>query len=62
MDFDLPPEAEEHRARVRSFLAEHAPDGQFPVDWCARLAEAGLRRAALARAVGARRDAGRSSS
>jgi 3-oxochol-4-en-24-oyl-CoA dehydrogenase len=41
MDFDLPPEAEEHRARVRSFLAEHAPDGQFPVDWCARLARAG---------------------
>ena len=41
MDFDLPPEAEEYRAGVRAFLAEHAPDGKFPRDWNRRLAAAG---------------------
>ncbi len=41
MDFDLPPEADGYRADVRAFLAEHAPDGQFPADWNRRLAQAG---------------------
>ena len=41
MDFDLPPEAEDYRAGVRAFLAEHAPDGQFPRDWNRTLAAAG---------------------
>ncbi|HEY7439761.1 MAG TPA: acyl-CoA dehydrogenase family protein [Acidimicrobiia bacterium] len=41
MDFDLPPEAEEHRAAIRGFLDEHAPGGAYPPDWNRRLAEAG---------------------
>ena len=41
MDFDLPPEAEEYRAGVRVFLAEHAPDSHFPRDWNRQLAAAG---------------------
>jgi Acyl-CoA dehydrogenases len=41
MDFDLPPEAESYREGVRSFLAEHAPDGHFPADWNRQLAQAG---------------------
>ncbi|MCZ7526966.1 MAG: acyl-CoA dehydrogenase family protein [Acidimicrobiia bacterium] len=41
MDLDLPPGAEELRARVRGFLAEHAPGGVFPADWNRRLARAG---------------------
>jgi alkylation response protein AidB-like acyl-CoA dehydrogenase len=42
MDFDLPPEAESHRAEVRAFLDQHAPGGRYPADWNRRLAEAGL--------------------
>ncbi|MBM3675739.1 MAG: acyl-CoA dehydrogenase [Actinobacteria bacterium] len=41
MDFELPPEAEKHRGAVRAFLAEHAPDGKYPVDFARQLAEAG---------------------
>ena len=41
MDFDLPPEADEYRAGVRAFLAEHAPDGRYPADWNRRMAAAG---------------------
>ncbi len=41
MDFDLPPEAEEYRAGVRAFLAEHAPDGRYPADWNRQMAAAG---------------------
>jgi alkylation response protein AidB-like acyl-CoA dehydrogenase len=41
MDFDLPPEAEEYRAELRAFLAEHAPGGAYPPDWSRRLAAAG---------------------
>jgi len=41
MQFRLPPEAEAHRAEVRAFLAEHAPDGTYPPDFPARLARAG---------------------
>ena len=41
MDFDLPPEAEQYRAGVRGFLAEHAPDGRYPADWNRRMAAAG---------------------
>ncbi|MGZ4676702.1 MAG: acyl-CoA dehydrogenase family protein [Acidimicrobiia bacterium] len=41
MDFELPPEAETHRATVRAFLAEHAPGGSFPADFTRRLAAAG---------------------
>jgi len=41
MDFDLPAEAETFRDEVRAFVREHAPEGRFPPDWTARLAEAG---------------------
>ena len=41
MDFDLPPEAEEYRAGVRAFLAEHAPDGRYPSGWNRQMAAAG---------------------
>ena len=41
MQFRLPPEAEAHRAQVRAFLAEHAPDGRYPADFAVRLARAG---------------------
>jgi alkylation response protein AidB-like acyl-CoA dehydrogenase len=37
----LPPEAEEHRAAVRSFLAEHAPAGRYPPDFAQALARGG---------------------
>jgi alkylation response protein AidB-like acyl-CoA dehydrogenase len=44
--FELGAEAEPFRAEVRTFLAEHAPGGppgrQFPRDFAARLAAAGL--------------------
>jgi alkylation response protein AidB-like acyl-CoA dehydrogenase len=41
VQFRLPPEAEAHRTEVRTFLAEHAPDGHYPKDFAARLASAG---------------------
>ncbi|MGH9042207.1 MAG: acyl-CoA dehydrogenase family protein [Acidimicrobiia bacterium] len=42
MDFDLPPEAEGARQRVREFLAGTlGPDGKPPADWFRRLAAAG---------------------
>ena len=53
LTFELPPEAESYRGGIRAFLAEHAPDGQYPADWTRRLADARLRRPALAAARGA---------
>ena len=41
MDFELPAEAEDYRAEVRSFLDETLGEGRPPADWFARLAEAG---------------------
>ncbi|HEY4398224.1 MAG TPA: acyl-CoA dehydrogenase family protein [Acidimicrobiia bacterium] len=41
MDFDLPAEAETFRDEVRALIREHTPDGRFPPDWNARLADAG---------------------
>jgi alkylation response protein AidB-like acyl-CoA dehydrogenase len=41
LTFELPPEAEAHRADVRAFLAEHAPGGRYPADWNRRLTDAG---------------------
>ncbi|MSO37216.1 MAG: acyl-CoA dehydrogenase [Acidimicrobiia bacterium] len=41
MDFDLPPEAEEHRAAVRAFLDAEAPRGKYPAGFASRLAQAG---------------------
>jgi alkylation response protein AidB-like acyl-CoA dehydrogenase len=41
VQFRLPPEAEEHRANVRSFLAEHAAGGRYPPDFARTLARAG---------------------
>jgi len=41
-DDDLGPEAAKRAAETRAFLAEHAPDGAFPVDFARRLAAAGL--------------------
>jgi alkylation response protein AidB-like acyl-CoA dehydrogenase len=41
LTIELPPEAEDHRAEVRAFLAEQAPDGRYPPDWNHRLAAAG---------------------
>ncbi|MGZ4755300.1 MAG: acyl-CoA dehydrogenase family protein [Acidimicrobiia bacterium] len=41
LTFELPPEADAYRDEIRSFLAEHAPDGKYPADWTRRLTEAG---------------------
>ncbi len=41
MGFDLPAEAETYRDEVRAFVRERAPEGRFPPDWNAQLAEAG---------------------
>ena len=42
MDFDLPPEADAARRRIRTFLAETlGPDGKPPADWFSRLAGSG---------------------
>jgi alkylation response protein AidB-like acyl-CoA dehydrogenase len=41
LTFQLPPEAESFRGGIREFLAEHAPDGQYPAEWTRRLAEHG---------------------
>ena len=40
--FELGADAEPFRAETRAFLAEHAPDGRFPLDFAGRLAAAGL--------------------
>jgi len=40
--FELGSEAEPFRDETRAFLAEHAPNGRFPVDFAERLAAAGL--------------------
>jgi alkylation response protein AidB-like acyl-CoA dehydrogenase len=40
--FELGAEAEPFRDETRAFLAEHAPNGRFPVDFAERLAAAGL--------------------
>ncbi|MGZ4803458.1 MAG: acyl-CoA dehydrogenase family protein, partial [Acidimicrobiia bacterium] len=41
LTFELPPEADAYRDEIRSFLAEHAPDGKYPADWTRRLTDAG---------------------
>jgi 3-oxochol-4-en-24-oyl-CoA dehydrogenase len=38
LTFELPPEAESYRGGIRAFIAEHAPDGQYPPDWTRQLA------------------------
>jgi len=38
LTFELPPEAESYRGGIRAFIAQHAPDGQYPPDWTRQLA------------------------
>ncbi len=42
MDLQWTPDADRARAEVRTFLDEHAPDGEFPADFARRLAAAGF--------------------